>query len=134
MSNPIGSSASRTSLAPWLSVGDGAKAAEFYKNIFQAREVYRLESREGIVSRLEIGDSEFWVADESPEHQNVSPVPNSGAAVRFILTVADPDAVCARAIENGAIEVYAVGEGHGWRLGRIIDPFGHHWEIGHPLS
>ena len=22
---------------------------------------------------------------------------------------------------------------HGWRVGRIVDPFGHHWEIGKPL-
>jgi PhnB protein len=25
-----------------------------------------------------------------------------------------------------------VGDEHGWRLGRIIDPFGHEWEIGAP--
>jgi PhnB protein len=24
-------------------------------------------------------------------------------------------------------------EGHGWRVGRIADPFGYHWEIGRPL-
>ena len=34
----------------------------------------------------------------------------------------------------GAKPVYAVGEGHGWRLGRVEDPFGHHWEIGKPLG
>jgi len=49
------------------------------------------------------------------------------------MTVADPDAVFPRASNAGAAEVFPVGEGHGWRLGRVVDPFGHHWEIGRPL-
>ena len=52
----------------------------------------------------------------------------------MILTVADPDVVFARALAAGAIEVYPVGEGHGWRVGCVADPFGHHWEIGCELS
>jgi PhnB protein len=52
----------------------------------------------------------------------------------MILTVADPDAVFGRSLRAGATEVFPVGEGHGWRLGRLVDPFGLHWEIGHPLS
>jgi PhnB protein len=27
-----------------------------------------------------------------------------------------------------------VEEAYGWRLGRVVDPFGHHWEIGRPLA
>jgi PhnB protein len=52
----------------------------------------------------------------------------------MILTVADPDAVFMRAITAGASEIFPVGEGHGWRLGRLVDPFGLHWEIGRPLT
>ena len=52
----------------------------------------------------------------------------------MVLTVPDPDAMFASAIAAGAIEVVAVAEAYGWRLGRVVDPFGHHWEIGHPLS
>jgi PhnB protein len=52
----------------------------------------------------------------------------------MILTVPDPDAVFAAALKAGASEVYPVTEGHGWRIGRVVDPFGHHWEIGRPLS
>jgi PhnB protein len=40
----------------------------------------------------------------------------------------------ARAIAAGALEVVAVKEDYGWRLGRVVDPFGHHWEIGRPLA
>jgi len=48
--------------------------------------------------------------------------------------VADPDAVFRQARSAGATEVFPVGEEHGWRLGRVVDPFGHHWEIGRPLE
>jgi PhnB protein len=52
----------------------------------------------------------------------------------MILTVPDPDALVARAVAAGAREVTAVEEAYGWRVGRIEDPYGHHWEIGHPLE
>lgn len=53
--------------------------------------------------------------------------------MRLLLIVADPDAVIKQAISAGATEVYPVSAEHGWRLGRIEDPYGHHWEIGKPL-
>lgn len=34
----------------------------------------------------------------------------------------------------GATATAEVADEHGWRLGRIIDPFGHEWEIGTPLG
>jgi len=52
----------------------------------------------------------------------------------MILTVPDPDAMFAQALAAGAREVVAVEEAYGWRLGRVVDPFGHHWEIGRPLA
>jgi uncharacterized glyoxalase superfamily protein PhnB len=42
------------------------------------------------------------------------------------------DAMFARAVAAGAREVHAVTEDYGWRLGRVVDPYGHHWEIGRP--
>jgi len=33
-----------------------------------------------------------------------------------------------------AKQIYPVGEEYGWRIGRVVDPFGHHWEIGHPIE
>lgn len=52
----------------------------------------------------------------------------------MILTVADPDAVFNEALSAGAFQIHAVAENYGWRLGRIADPFGYHWEIGKPLE
>jgi PhnB protein len=123
------------SIAPMLSVRNGAKAVEFYKSAFGAIEVFRIESPDGaVVSRLSVEGAEFWVSDESPEHGNFSPESLGGGTVRMILTVPDPDTVFARAISAGATSVVPVKEDYGWRLGRVVDPFGHHWEIGHPLA
>jgi len=118
-----------------LSVRHGARAVEFYKSAFAAIEVYRVEAPDGaVVSRLSVDGAEFWVADESPPHSNFSPESLGGGTVRMILTVPDPDATFARAVAAGAREVHAVTEDYGWRLGRVVDPFGHHWEIGRPLT
>ena len=125
-----------TSVAPMLSVRRGAAAVEFYKAAFGASEVFRIEAPDGaVVVRLSINASEFWVADESPEYHNYSPESLGGATVRMVLTVPDPDAVFARAVSAGAREVSPVGDKeYGWRVGRVADPFGHHWEIGRPLG
>jgi PhnB protein len=124
-----------TSLAPMLSVRSGARAVEFYKSAFGAIEVYRVEDPGGsVVARLSINGAEFWLADESPEHQNFSPESLGGGSVRMILTVPDPDATFAKALAAGARQIVAVEEAYGWRVGRLVDPFGHHWEIGHPLA
>lgn len=122
-------------LAPMLSVRKGAQAVEFYKSAFGAIEVFRIESPDGaVVSRLSIDGAEFWVSDESPEHENYSPESLGGGTARMVLTVPDPDATFDRAIKAGAKEVVAVAEMYGWRLGRAVDPYGHHWEIGRPLT
>jgi PhnB protein len=83
-----------------------------------------------VVSQLAFGDSTFWVADESPPHSNFSPESLGGGRVQMLLTVADPDAAVERAVAAGATVVAPVAE---WRLGRVVDRFGHHWEIGKPL-
>ena len=123
-----------TTLAPWLHVRSSAAAVEFYKSAFGAAERYRLEGGGGVVSRLAIGNSEFWVSDESPEHGNFSPETLNGSTLRMILIVADPDSAVEQACSVGAKIVCPVSEGHGWRVGRIVDPFGHHWEIGRPIA
>jgi PhnB protein len=123
-------------ILPQLSVRRGRAAIEFYAAALGAVEVYRVggtDEHEDVVAQLTIGEASFWVSDESPEHGNHSPESLGGATVRMLLIVEDPDAAVARAVAAGATEVHPVGEEHGWRLGRIADPFGHRWEIGRPL-
>ena len=117
-----------------LSVRRGPEAIAFYKAAFGAEVDYQVGD-ESIVAQLSIGaDATFWVADESPEHANFSPETVGGGTVRMLLIVDDPDAAIDRAVAAGAALVAAASDEHGWRLGRIADPFGHHWEIGKPLG
>jgi len=124
----------RTALAPMLSVRNGARAVEFYKTAFGAVELYRIDGAGSVVAKLAVDGAEFWLADESPEYLNFSPESLGGSSVRMVLTVEDPDAVFDRAIAAGATQVSPVSDKeYGWRIGRVADPFGHHWEIGKPL-
>jgi len=123
------------SIAPWLSVRKSAQAVEFYKAAFGATEVFRLEDDGGgVVARLSVRGAEFWVSDESPEHLNFSPETLGGGSVRMIFTVENPDELFARAVAAGAKQISPVIAEHGWRSGRVVDPFGHHWEIGRPIE
>jgi PhnB protein len=133
MDDPRTSEAPGTTIAPMLSVRNGAKAVEFYKSAYGAGELFRLDGEGGgVVAQLSAGGAEFWVADESPEHQNFSPETLGGGTVRMVMVVQDPDAVFERAVKAGASVVTPMDEQYGWRLGRVVDPFGHHWEIGKP--
>jgi len=51
----------------------------------------------------------------------------------MILTVHDPESVFSQAVRAGATQITPVADGHGWRIGRLADPFGHQWEVGKPL-
>jgi PhnB protein len=124
-----------TSIAPLLSVRRGAEAVDFYKAAFGAGELFRVDAPDGaVVARLAVDGAEFWVADESPEHLNFSPETLNGGTVRMVMIVEDPDAAFARAVAAGAKLVWPVHDEYGWRLGRVVDPYGHHWEIGKPLE
>ncbi|HUD53894.1 MAG TPA: VOC family protein [Terracidiphilus sp.] len=122
-------------VAPLLNVRRGAEAIEFYKSAFGAAETFRTESPDGeVVAQLNIGDCDFWLADESPEHQNFSPEALRGSTMRMVLVADDPDGVFNKAVAAGAKELWPVADqDYGWRVGRVIDPFGHHWEIGKPI-
>ncbi len=129
-------SSAQSTLAPLLSVRRGKQAIEFYKAAFGASELFSTESPDGaVVAELRIGASSFWVADESPQHKNFSPESLNGSTARMILVVENPDAVVDRAVAAGATILYEVADqSYGWRVGRVADPFGHHWEISKPLD
>jgi len=122
-------------IAPMLSVRRGKAAVEFYVQAFGAQVLSRIEAPDGaVVAELAVGSSRFWVADESPEHKNFSPETLGGGTARMVMVVDDPDAVFQRAVGAGAVVVHPVADQpYGWRVGRLVDPFGHHWEIGRPL-
>jgi PhnB protein len=121
----------RPRIAPWLSVCRGAEAVAFYEAAFGAVELHHHANDAGeIVARLSVGGAEFWIADDA----GLSPETLGGGSARMILEVDDPDALFGRAVAAGATVIAAMYEGHGWRIGRLCDPFGHHWEIGKPIG
>ena len=120
-----------TSIAPWLSVKDATEALAYYGAAFGAIELERLEDEAGdvVVAQLSIEGADFWIQTDAAS----TPAALNGRSVRMILTVDDPDSVFASALAAGATEVAPVSEGYGWRIGRVADPSGHHWEIGRKL-
>ena len=123
-----------TSVAPWFAVGNAVKAVDFYKSAFGAIETYRLETPDGLVVKLAVDGAEFWLSGGYADNGDLSIQPLGGNSVRMIFTVSDPDAFFDKALKAGASQVFPVGVDHGWKLGRLVDPFGLHWEIGRPVN
>ena len=69
------------SIEPMLSVRNGSKAIEFYETAFGAKVLYRLIAPDGaVVAKLRAGGANFWLTDESPEHDNYSPETLGGSS------------------------------------------------------
>jgi PhnB protein len=123
-----------TGIQPELWVDRAGAAATFYEAAFGARVLLRVGEGDDIVAQLAVDDAVFWVSAASDGGPRFSPPAIGGTTGRTLLVVDDPDAFAARAIAAGATELAPVADEHGWRLGRIEDPFGHEWEIGRPLA
>ena len=123
-----------TSVQPELWVESPTAALRFYEAAFGARVLHQVGEGEDIVAQLGVGDAAFWVAPPSQELKRLSPRSIDGATSRTLLVVDDPDGVVRQAVAAGATETSAATDEHGWRIGRIVDPFGHEWEIGKPLG
>jgi PhnB protein len=123
-----------TSIQPELWVERAGAAVAFYQAAFGATVMHRVGEGDDIVAQLGVGDAAFWVTAASSSMKRFSPQAIGGTTSRTLLVVADPERVVARAVAAGATESSAVSDEHGWRLGRIVDPFGHEWEIGRPLG
>ena len=123
-----------TSIQPWLSIQNAVSAVNFYKTAFDAVETYRLETPDGLVARLSVKGAAFWVSGGNNDNESDDKRPLQQENIRMVLIEGDPEIIVERAVQAGAKEIFPVGEEHGWKLGRIEDPFGLHWEIGHPVS
>jgi PhnB protein len=120
------------SLTPYLICDGAAKAIEFYKKAFGAKETLRMPSPGGKIGHAEIkiGDSMLMLADEHPEMDARGPRTIGGSPASLVLYVKDVDAVYARAVAAGAKEKRPVADQfYGDRAGTVEDPFGHTWHI-----
>ena len=123
-----------TSIQPELWVDSPSEAVAFYQAAFGARVLHRVGDGDDVVAQLCVGDAAFWVAGSSAPMKRLSPRSIDGATSRTLLVVEEPDRIVRQAVAAGATQTAPVGDEHGWRLGRIVDPFGHEWEIGTPLG
>ncbi len=121
-----------SSIQPELWVERAGQAVSFYEAAFGASVVHRVGNGDDIVAQLAVGDAMFWVASANADMGRFDPQSISGGTSRTLLVVDDPDTVQKSAVHAGATETSPVRNEHGWRLGRIVDPFGHEWEIGTP--
>jgi uncharacterized glyoxalase superfamily protein PhnB len=119
------------SLTPGLTCKDTAKAIEVYKKAFGATERSRMAGPDGRImhAELQIGDSMMFLADEFP---GMSAAPAQGAppSQSVYLYVPDVDATYDRALAAGCQGAMPVSDMFwGDRFGKVIDPFGHHWNL-----
>jgi PhnB protein len=119
-------------VTPYLCIRDAAAAIEFYKRAFGATQSICLTEPGGRVAHAElsIDGARIMLADEYPELGVVSPDTLSGSAVTIHVYVDDVDAVFDRAVAAGARVIRPVTDQfYGDRSGKIIDPFGHGWDL-----
>ncbi len=119
-------------LTAYLTVRGASDAIEFYKKAFGATELFRLNTPDGKIAHDEfkIGDSIFMISDENPECASTCPETLGGSPVTLHLYVTDADATFSDAIKAGAKETMPLANQFwGDRMGKVVDPFGHHWLI-----
>ncbi len=121
-------------ITPSLMVREAARAIDFYKKAFGAKELSRMHGPDGktiMHAELEIGDSRLFLSDEFPDMGGRSPEALGGTPVGIHLYVEDVDVVFKRAVDAGAQVRMPVGDMFwGDRYGKLADPFGHEWGIG----
>jgi PhnB protein len=120
------------SVTPYLIVDDGARAIDFYKQAFGAKELMRMPAPGGKIGHAEIkiGDSVIMLADEAPDMDARSAKHFGGSPVSLMVYVDDVDSLFPRAVAAGAKEVRPVADQfYGDRSGTVKDPFGHSWHL-----
>ena len=119
-------------ITPYLVVKGAARAIDFYKKVFGAREKFRMDGPGGTVAHaeIEIGDSVVMLADENPQHGALSPSTVGGTPVSIMLYVEDVDRTAETLTKAGAKTLRPVQDMfYGDRSGGFEDPFGHHWHV-----
>jgi PhnB protein len=119
-------------ITPYLVIKGAAKAIDYYKNVFGAKVIVRMDGPHGMVghAELEVGDSRFMLADENPAMGNRSAETIGGSPVSLYVYFPDCDAIVDKAVKAGAKVLKPVTDQfYGDRSGFLQDPFGHLWGI-----
>jgi len=117
---------------PMLVCNDGAAEIDFCKTAFDAVELSRRVAPDGSVvhATLKIGGALIMIHGAFPALASRAPQPDGSSPVVIYLYVEDADPVIERAVAAGArILIPAADQFWGDRVGRIIDPAGHVWNV-----
>jgi len=119
------------SLTPGLTCKNASAAIDLYKKVFGAVEYNRMAGPDGKIMHAElgIGDSRMFLADEFPG-MSAAPAPGLPPAQSMYLYVENVDAVYQNAVDAGCTGAMPLADMFwGDRFGKVIDPFGHHWNL-----
>ncbi len=119
------------SLTPAIVCKNAAKAIEYYKQVFDAKEKVRMEAPGGLIMHAElvIGDSHLMLNDEIPGMVSAPPADAPNSNYLFLYTE-NVDDVFNRAVHAGAkVEMPLQNQFWGDRYGKLRDPFGHRWGL-----
>jgi uncharacterized glyoxalase superfamily protein PhnB len=117
-------------VTPYLTIKGAAKAIDFYKQAFDAKEQMRMAGPDGLIGHaaLRIGDSTIYLCDEMMGSK--APTTIGGSPVTLHMYVKDADATFKQAVAAGAkIRMPLADQFWGDRFGQVEDPFGHLWSI-----
>lgn len=119
------------SITPYLIIEGAAQAIAFYKKVFGAKEMLRLESPDKKImhAELKIGDARIMLSDGCSENTK-DPKQLGGSPVGIHLYIKQVDNIVKRAVDAGAQLIKPL-ENMFWgdRMASIEDPFGHRWSI-----
>lgn len=119
-------------VTPYLIVKNASEAIEFYKNAFNAKEIFRMLGDDGRImhAEIEIGNSKLMLADEFPEMNCFGPQAPGRTPVLLHLYVEDVDTIFNQAVKAGATVVRGLtNQFYGDRIGIVTCPFGHSWSV-----
>ena len=121
-------------ITPYLVIKGAAQAIEYYKDVFGATEVVRMDGPGGQAghAELQIGNSRIMLADENPKMGQgyTSPASIGASPVSLYIYLPNVDRVVERAVTAGAKLLRPVQDQfYGDRSGFIQDPFGHLWGV-----
>jgi PhnB protein len=118
-------------VTPYITCKGAAKALDFYKTAFGAKEIMRYDMG-GTIGHAEvrIGDSVVMLSDEFPQMGAVSPKTLGGTPFGLCIYLPDVDAAVAKAVAAGCtIERPLQNQFYGDRSATLLDPFGHKWTL-----
>lgn len=122
------------SITPYLIVKNAGQAIDYYKKVFGATELFRMNGPDGKIghAELKIGNSHIMLADEnlSMGEGHTSATTVGGSPVSLYVYLPDVDTVVKRAQTEGAKILKPVeNQFYGDRSGFLQDPFGHLWGV-----